>query len=128
MRYVRVTVKRDNNTTSNSFVAPWEVPILRHLFEDGNVEELDEHAVSQRDYPDAAAEFQRLAKVYGGDTTSGIAHVVSVFGEGMRGVKSLREMIEESVEADQKAKRPSPASARSTRTKNPKTYADPLLN
>lgn len=124
MRYLKVKVRRDTQTTSNSLVSPWELPILEFLFEAGNVEVVGE-AVSTREYPDAASEFARLAKVYGGDTKSGISHVQSVYGEGRRGVQSLQDAIDEATEEDAASKKPSPAVRGHGR--KVKLSADPLL-
>lgn len=124
MRYVNVKVRRDTQSAIQSTVSPWEVPILEYIFEQGNIE-MGDGADSEREYPDAGAEFARLVKVYGGDSKSGIPHAVSVFGEGSRGVSALRDAIAEAQEDDAKAKRPSPAATRKGARKA--RTADPLM-
>ena len=125
MRYVRVKVKRDINTVHNSLVSPWEVPVLDYIFEDGNVEELDEHEENASEYPDAAAEFGRLVKVYGADSTNGIPYAVSAYGDGRTGVKALKAAIDEAKKADTSAGNPKPTKGRRS---TPKALeADPIL-
>jgi hypothetical protein len=118
MQYVRVKVKRDPQMAVVNLFPRWEIPMLKYTFEDGNVEELDSEEVA-RDYPNAAAEYSRFVKVYGADSKSGIPHVVSVYGEGSRGVRSLQEAIDEAKLADQPAPK-----ARKSR----EAAADPLTN
>jgi|HubBroStandDraft_4_1064222.scaffolds.fasta_scaffold364627_2 hypothetical protein len=125
MRYVRVRVTRDTNTVHNSLVAPWEVPVLEYIFEDGNVNTLDEHESNEREYPDAGSEFGRLIKAYGSDPKSGIPYAVSTYGEGRNGMKALRDAIAEAKSADVDAGAPKPAK---TRRSAPKAHeADPLM-
>ena len=125
MRYVRVKVKRDTNTVHNSLVSPWEVPVLEYIFEDGNVEELDEHEENASEYPDAAAEFGRLVKAYGADSTNGIPYAVSTYGDGRTGVKALKAAIDEAKKADPSAGNPKPAKQKHS---NPTVLkADPLM-
>jgi hypothetical protein len=121
MRYVEISVKRDGNTTNVSTVPEWEFPILEFIFGKGNVVDTGKAVNSDRPYPEAGAEFARLAKVYGGDAKSGIAHVISVYGEGIRGVRSLREAIEDAQKADKAAAKKPAASKRQA------LAADPLL-
>ena len=125
MRYVRVKVKRDTNTVHNSLVSPWEVPILEYMFEDGNVEVLDEYESNDREYPDAGAEFGRLIKSYGGDPKSGIPFAVSAFGDGRTGVKTLAASIDEAAKADKAAGSPKPSKIK--RSAPTALKADPLL-
>jgi hypothetical protein len=125
MRYVRVKVKRDTNTVHNSLVSPWEVPVLEYIFEDGNVEITDEHEENAREYPDAAAEFGRLVKAYGGDSKTGIPYVVSTFGDGRTGVKALGAAIDEAKKADKNAGKPQ--RTKTQRSAPTALKADPLL-
>ena len=112
MKYERVKVKRDLNTVHNHTVAPWEVPILEYIFEDGNVERLEEFVESGRDYPDAQSEFLRLTKAYGSDPQSGVPYVASVFGNAGAGVRSLKKAIDDARIQDEAAKVPAPAQKR----------------
>lgn len=129
MRYERVKVKRDLNTVHNKDVAPWEVAVLEFIFEDGNVERLDEFVLVDRDYPDAAKEFERLVKCYGSDPQSGVPYAASVFGNASAGIRNLRKAIEEAKQEDEAAvevKAPVPAPAR--RRGRPAATADALLS
>jgi hypothetical protein len=102
MRYERVRVKRDTNTVHSIAVAPWEVPVLEFIFEDGNIEPTGTFEDAPREYPDAREELTRLEKAYGSDPKSGIPHAVSVFGSGRKGVRELARLIE-AAQAEEKA-------------------------
>ena len=127
MRYERVKVKRDLNTVHNREVAPWEIPVLEFIFEDGNIEPQGAFVKSDRGYPDAANEFDRLVRAYGSDPKSGIPYVASVYGNGSVGVRALRKAIEASSEEDElaveKVSAPTPTRKRS----RPAASADSLL-
>lgn len=128
MRYERVKVKRDLNTVHNHAVAPWEIPVLEVIFEDGNVEPLDEFVESGREYPDAQREFERLVKAYGSDPQSGVPYAAITFGNASAGVRALRKLIDDAKAADavaaqEKAPVPAPVSKRSRTAK----AADSLL-
>ena len=123
MRYERVKVKRDLNTVHNHTVAPWEIPILEFIFEDGNVERLEEFTEGARKYPKAQDEFQRLSKAYGSDPQSGVAYVASVYGNAGTGVKNLRKAIDEAKSEDEAAKVPAPVLKRGRKAQ----AADSLL-
>lgn len=128
MRYERVKVKRDLNTVHNREVAPWEIPVLEFIFEDGNIEPQGEFITSDRAYPDAAHEFDRLSRCYGSDSKSGIPYVASVYGNGSVGVRALRKAIEASSDEDRLAeaeKAPVPALTR--KRGRPAATADSLL-
>jgi hypothetical protein len=120
VRYERVKIKRDLQTMHNREVAPWEVPVLEFIFEDGNVERLEEFlTVKDRAYPDAAKEFARLTQAYGANPQSGVPYAASVYGEAGAGVRALRRAIEEAQaddEADAKEPAVAPAPVRKRRT------------
>lgn len=127
MRYVRVKVRRDTQTTNSSLVPPWEVPILESMFEEGNVETLDFES-SANPYPsDVAEEFGRLAKAYGEDPDTGVAHVANVFGSAGRGVKALAEAINEAREAEEAATPRKATSAKRGRPAKAVSASDPML-
>lgn len=127
MRYVRVKIRRDTQTSYNRLVPPWEVPILEFIFEEGNVEVLDNENSTSAVYPvSAAEEFGRLAKAYGEDTETGIAHVASVYGTAGRGVKALKEAIDEARKAETAAK-PRKAVAGKLNGRKPARTLDPLM-
>ncbi len=104
MRYERVKVKRDSNTVHSKDVAPWEVPVLEFIFEQGNVEPTGLFVEVDREYPDAAREFDRLTKCYSSDPQSGVPYVASVYGNAGVGVRALRKAIEDAAEQDEAAK------------------------
>jgi hypothetical protein len=98
MRYQKVKVKRDTQTVHNNLVAPWEIPILEFMFENGNVEVLEQFEESERDYPDPNAEFHRLETVYGRDPETQIHNVASVYGNSRQGARALGRAIDEARE------------------------------
>jgi hypothetical protein len=112
MRYERVKVKRDTNTVHNHAVAPWEIPVLEFIFEDGNVERTDEFVTVDREYPEAAKEFDRLVRAYGTDPQSGVPYASSVFGNARAGVRSLEKAIATAQEDDAAAEKAAPKTAK----------------
>ncbi len=129
MRYERVEIKRDGNTVHNKEVAPWEIPILEFLFDEGNVRRLGVYVEAPGEYPDAAKEHARLHRVYGEDAKSGEPFVVSIYGNAGAGVRALRKEIEaaqaDEKEAERQVKKPSPTrKSRTTRD----VEADALLS
>lgn len=127
MRYERVKVKRDVNTVHNREVAPWEVPVLEFIFEDGNIEPLDEFVTVNRAYPTGESEMDRLIRVYGSDPQSGVAYANSVFGNARAGVKNLQKLIDEARANDEAAaKEPVPTPVPSRRSRRA-AEADSLL-
>ena len=128
MRYERVKVTRDTNTVHNRAVAPWEIPVLEYLFEDGNVERLGIFEEVPGDYPEPAKELDRLVRVYGADPKSGVAHANSVYGNARAGERSLAKLIQEAKEDDEAAaKEAAPAPAPIKRRGRP-AAADSLLS
>lgn len=104
MRYVKVKVKRDVNTVYNRAVPEWEVPVLQFIFEEGNVELLNEFEEAEgRDLPDAAFEFDRLARAYGSDPQSGVPYVASVYGQAQAGVRALKDAMDSAVKEEAEA-------------------------
>jgi hypothetical protein len=100
-------VKRDNNTVHNKTLAPWEIPILEYLFDEGNVTRTDEFVQADQDYPDPAQEMVRLMKAYGADVKTDIPHAVTVYGVARTGVRALAKAIEAAKEEDDEAQVPS---------------------
>ncbi len=108
MRHEKVKVTRDTLTVHNLAVAPWEIPILEQVFDEGNVVATGEYVnLPDREYPNPAQEMTRLKKVYGTDGPDGPAHAVSVYGDSRNGIKALAKAIEtaQQEEADAKPKR-----------------------
>jgi hypothetical protein len=96
MRHETVKVKRDGNTMNHISVAPWEVPILDYLYDEGNVTRVGTFVdLPDREYPDPAQEMERLSKVYGSDPETKEVHAVAVYGSARAGVKALKVAIDE---------------------------------
>jgi hypothetical protein len=121
MRYERVKVKRDTNTVHNRAVAPWEVPVLEFLFEEGNIEHTNAFEEVSGEYPDATRELDRLVRCYGADPKSGVPYANSVYGNARAGVRSLQKLIDDAKADDEDAARevkvatPAPKRSRSAR-------------
>ena len=135
MRYERVKVSRDTNTVHNLAVAPWEVPILEFIFEEGNVvrtgvyEEVSRGPRHPEGYPDAAKELQRLVECYGHDPKSGVPYANSTYGNARAGVRSMQKLIDDAKAEDEavaaeKASTPAPVTKRGRAVKT----ADDLLS
>lgn len=103
MRYERVKIKRDTQTTHNRACPPWEIPILEMIFEVGNVEPLGEFEEVERDYPDPAEEYERLCQRYKKDPETKIEIVAEVYGQARKGVRELAKAIDEARRADDDA-------------------------
>jgi len=124
---------RDTLTVHNMTVAPWEIPVIEYVFEEGNVTRSGEFVdVPDRDYPDPTQEYMRLTRVYGSENETGIPHAVSVFGSARNGVRALTKAINEAREADEEAEADAPpkvAQMLSTSNRKRSRYsADPLMN
>lgn len=100
MRWQRFEVKKDSQASYNREVAPWEVPVLTLVFDEGNIQPTDDYETVNRPYPDPAVEFDRLSKAYPTDPATGIPYVVQVYGTGQRGINALAKAIKEAREAD----------------------------
>lgn len=122
LRHERIKVKRDNNTVHNLTVAPWEIPIIEFLFDEGNVEKTGEFvALNDRDYPDPGQEFVRLQKAYGADVKTNVPHAVTIYGAQRAGVRAVAKAIDAAREDDEEA-------AKRKGKKRPSRVVDPLLN
>jgi len=119
MRYERVKVKRDTNTVHNRAVAPWEIPILEWLFDEGNVERLGVFEQTEREYPEAGNELDRLVRCYGSDPKSGQPYANAVYGNAHAGARTLKKMIEDA-KADDEAATP--------RARRRRKSSDSMLN
>ena len=126
MRYERVKVKRDTNTVHNVLVSPWEIPVLEFIFDDGNIERLEEFEEVSRDYPTAAKELDRLVRCYGADPKSGVPYANSVYGNARAGERVLAKLIEDAKLADENVEvvAPTPKAKRGRAAKD----ADALLS
>jgi hypothetical protein len=117
MRYERVKVKRDTNTVHNRAVAPWEIPVLEFLFEDGNIERLEVFEEVAGEYPEATVELDRLVRAYGSDPKSGVPYANSVYGNARAGVRSLQKLIDDAKEDDLEAAKQVPAPVQAKRSR-----------
>jgi hypothetical protein len=95
MLYTRVKVTRDVNTVYSVAIPSWEIPVLHSIFDEGNVQPQDSFELVERDYPDVALEFDRLARRYGKNPENGIPYAVAVFGSGHTGLRALSELMDE---------------------------------
>lgn len=127
MRYERVKVTRDTNTVHNRAVAPWEIPVLEFLFEEGNVERLEEFDEVAGEYPEAAKELDRLVRCYGADPKSGVPYANSVYGNARAGVRSLQKLIDDAKIEDKAAAKKAPTPALRKRGR-PAQAAESLLS
>jgi hypothetical protein len=135
MRHERIKVKRDNNTVHNLTIAPWEIPVIEYLFDEGNVERLGQFVTLDREYPDPREEMQRLEKAYGADVQTNVPFAVSVYGAMRTGVRVLAKAIEaareEEEEEDEETEplkpAPKPLPPRKPARSSRSAAADPLL-
>jgi hypothetical protein len=96
-------IKRDTNTVHNRAVAPWEIPILEFLFEDGNIERTGVFEEVAGEYPAAAKELDRLVRCYGADPKSGVPYANAVYGNARAGERSLTKLIDDAKVEDEAA-------------------------
>jgi hypothetical protein len=125
MRYERVKVKRDTNTVHNRAVPPWEIPMLEWVFDEGNIERLGVFEEVAGEYPEAPQELDRLVRVYGTDTKSGVPHANSVYGNARAGIRVLQKLIDDAKAEDEAAAPMPPPRAKRGRVAR---AADNLLN
>jgi hypothetical protein len=128
MRYERVKIQRDTNTVHNRAVAPWEIPVLEYIFEEGNVIRQDVFEEVAGEYPGAAKELDRLVRCYGADPKSGVPYANSVYGNAKAGERSLKKLIEDAQADDEEASAaPAPVPA-ATKKRGRAARADSLLS
>lgn len=98
-----VRMTRDILMQVERTIPVWEVPVL-DLVHGGQITVLEKDTFVDRPLPDARVEFERLEAVYrnhkseGG--TPGAPVVAQVYGDGPRGLKSLRDAIQEGFVAE----------------------------
>lgn len=108
MRYIKVTINRDETSTIPALVGAWEVPVLEavHGAEKMTVEGYEDHP--NRPWPDdAASEMQRLNRRYKPESAADGAptRAEEVYGKGSLGVKALARAIAEA-KAEAEAEKP----------------------
>ncbi len=96
---VNVVIERDPMTKIPKQVRPWEVPLYRLQYGDGNVEIGKSEEVEMDDLqaePDALEEYMRLRQQFGiePDTKQSIADIA--YGRGQQGIDNLRDAIAKS--------------------------------
>lgn len=131
MRHALVKIIRDTQTVTSKGVPEWEVAILEFIFE-GNVHPMLDKAgdpifetLTDRDYPTAASEFDRLTRCYGEDPQNGVPYVAAVYGQAGAGIRSLGRAIADAKAAEAASEsKPAARKARATRD----VSADSLLS
>lgn len=94
MRFVTARVQRDTNHSHSGEYAPWEIPILKHVHDEGNVIVTGEANVPERELPDPKDEMVRLVTRYGKNPSDGTPIVLEVYGAGQGGLAALTTAIE----------------------------------
>lgn len=94
MRFVTAEVKRDTNHSHSADYAPWEIPILQFIHEEGNVLVTGETVVADRELPDPTDEMARLVTRYGKSEGGKTPIVLEVYGAGQAGFAALTAAIE----------------------------------
>ncbi len=108
MRHEKIIVKRDNHTVHQKTMAPWEIPIVEYLFDEGNVIHTGEFVQADQDYPLASDEMTRLTKAYGSDVKTDIPYAVTVYGAARAGIRALAKAIDAAKEEDREDNGESP--------------------
>lgn len=79
----------------------WEVPLLTQIHGEGKVAPGIQHIVD-REYPNAADEYQRFVQRYKDDVEAGQDHVALVYGQGPLGIQRLQDAIDAAKKAEVK--------------------------
>jgi len=79
----------------------WEVPLLMQIHGEGKVVPGANH-VTDAEYPDATAEYQRFSQRYKDDVEAGQDHVALVYGQGPLGIQRLQDAIDSARKAEAK--------------------------
>lgn len=119
--YFRCVVVRDAMTKIPRQGPLWELGVLKEIYGDGNLEDIEEFEAEMQDAmlpPDE--EMQRLAKVYGRDKDSKIPFAEIAFGRSNAGVRLLKQTMEGSIVPE-----PKEPNEPKTRKRAGKEEADP---
>lgn len=97
LRFTVLKIRSSEHTTFRVEAAAWEVPLLQAVHADeeggpGNVEEIGDFLVD-REAPNAADEFKRLADRYKKLAGADVSVVASVYGQFNGGVSGLARAI-----------------------------------
>ena len=136
MRYERVKISRDTNTVHSRDVPPWEIPLIEHLFDEGNVtrtgvfvEPTEGKLINKGEYPTGKSELNRLIDAYKAHPKTGIPYAISVYGNGATGARTLQKMIDDAKEEDEAAaNEPAPIPAPAKKRSRKAEAADSLLS
>lgn len=93
MRSLLVLVKLNEVTTAPKMIPPWELPVLEGATPQVVID--GDHPWTGGELPNAQAEYDRLAVVYGSDAETKVSHVAFAYGVGAVGVKNLAKAIKE---------------------------------
>ncbi len=102
MRFIQISVLRNETATISSYVAPWEVPVLEAVHSKERLTVGEAKDFSNRKWPtDAESEMHRMASLYGkrGSGDDALSYAERVYGEGSRGVEALAKAMTEAREA-----------------------------
>lgn len=132
MLHIRVMIdKGDGNTKQSRGFPAWEIPILEHLFGEGNVTKTGESekvmamddSSKDRPYPNARDEYIRLENNYGSSVKDDTPYVAAVYGTAPIGLRELQKAIDGAKEAEAEED-----AALAAESKKPKVKAAPVRN
>lgn len=95
-RRIVVEIRRNELSTAQTSVWPWEVAILNFIHPGGVKEVGEEHA--DNEVLDPASEFARLEKKYAFDKETHEVRVHKVYGTPPLGIDKLAEAMQKSLE------------------------------
>ena len=93
LRFLELDIRVSELQTSRVSVASWEYPVLQAVW--GDSVSMVNEVLIDRDSPDPADEFRRLANRYGSAEVEGAPFVSAVYGQFGPGVAALANAIRE---------------------------------
>lgn len=103
--YFRCVVVRDAMTKIPRQGPLWELELLREIYGQGGLEDIEEFEFECRDPLPPEEEMGRLAKNYGRDKDSKIPYAEITFGRGAAGVRILAQSMKGSIVEEKQAKK-----------------------
>lgn len=103
--YFRCVVVRDAMTKIPRQGPLWELELLREIYGQGGLEDIEEFEFEGRDPLPPEEEMGRLAKNYGRDKDSKIPYAEITFGRGAAGVRILAQSMKGSIVEEKQAKK-----------------------
>ncbi len=101
IRYVSLLLVRDPMAKINKVVPAWEVPMLREVYGQGQIEDEQETVVDAPEPVPPDVEMARLIKHYGrekrGDGSTGETFASLAYGRGDAGVRALEKLMREAI-------------------------------